>query len=216
MTAPMRPLASVALFWALGVSRLGATAPVPRASPELRFLDPADNQMLLSSFTGKVVLIEFLLINCPHCSRVAQMINHLQKDLGPQGFQPLGIAFENGISGPLVMNYARDFKVTFPVGYTSSDKVDSYLGRVGMERFQVPQIVLIDRKGVIRAQSRPVGEKGLEDETYLRSLIGTLLNEGSPSWTSEVFRISPAAILFIVGSVVVWKMKRNRGARSHS
>lgn len=212
----IRKLVPLVLLWALDMPPLGATAPVPRESPELKFLDAVENEILLSSFKGKVVLIEFLLVNCPHCARVAQTINQLHRDLGPQGFQPLGIAFENGISGPLVMNFAQDFKVTFPVGYTSSDKVDSYLGRVGMERFQVPQIVLIDRKGVIRAQSRPVGEKGLEEETYLRSLIGTLLTEGSPSWTSKVFSISPAAILLIVGSVVVWKMKRNRGARLHS
>ena len=211
-----RYLGLLALLCGLGMLPLGATAPVPRESPELKFLDAVENEILLSSFKGKVVLIEFLLVNCPHCARVAQTINQLDRDLGPRGFHPIGIAFENGISGPLVMNFAQDFKITFPVGYTSSDKVDSYLGRVGMERFQVPQIVLIDRKGVIRAQSRPVGEKGLEEETYLRSLIGTLLTEGSPSWTSKVFSISPAAILLIVGSVVVWKMKRNRGAGSHS
>ena len=211
-----RYLGLLALLWAVGMLPLGAAAPVPRESPELKFMDATEKEILLSSFKGKVVLIEFLLVNCPHCARVAQTIAQLHRDLGPRGFQPIGIAFENGISAPLVASFAQDFKINYPVGYTSSDKVDGYLGRVGMERFRVPQIVVIDRHGVVRAQSRPVGEKDLEEETYLRSLIGTLLTEGSPSWTSKVFSISPAAILLIVGSVMVWKMKRNSGARSHS
>ncbi|HKV42302.1 MAG TPA: hypothetical protein VJX67_24075, partial [Blastocatellia bacterium] len=67
-----------------------------------------------------------------------------------------------------------------PVGYTTSGNVDSYLGRAPAERVGAPQIVVIDRKGVIRAQSRPVGEKNLDDETYLRKLISGLLNEGGP------------------------------------
>jgi hypothetical protein len=47
----------------------------------------------------------------------------------------------------------------------------------------VSQIVVIDRKGMIRAQSRPVRELNLEDENYLRNLIGDLLKEGTPQAT---------------------------------
>ena len=198
------------LLLALRVLPLSATAPVPRQSPDLQFLDSSDNEILLSSFKGKVILIEFLLVNCLHCARVAQTINKLHHDLGPRGFQPIGIAFENGINGPLVTNFAQYFKVTYPVGYTSSDNVDSYLGRVGIERFQVPQIVVIDREGVIRAQSRPIGETSLENETYLRNLVDTLLKEGSASWTSKVSSVSPIVIMVILGSVLVWRMKQKR------
>jgi hypothetical protein len=51
--------------------------------------------------------------------------------------------------------------------------VDSYLGRSVMERLMVPQIVVIDRQGVIRAQS----DRNLEEEGYLRTLIEKLLRE---------------------------------------
>lgn len=181
----MRKLALLAVFLALGVSSLVATALVPRKSPELKFLDPSGKETLLSSFKGKVVVIEFLLTNCPHCLRVAQTINKLHSELGPRGFQPIGIAFDNGISGPVVTNFVQYFRVTFPVGYTSSDKVDSYLSRAPTERFQVPQLVVIDRTGVIRAQSRPAGESNLEDENYLRNLIDTLLREGAPAGNTK-------------------------------
>jgi hypothetical protein len=63
--------------------------------------------------------------------------------------------------------------------------VDSYLGREEKERFMVPQIVVIDRKGVIRAQSRPVREANLEDEIYLRNFLNTLLIESAPAGSAK-------------------------------
>ena len=176
-----RYLAPLSLFLLLSASApLIATAPVPRKSPELKFLDPSGQQKLLSNFSGKVVMVEFLLVKCPHCLRVAQTINKLNAELGPRGFQPIGIAFDNGINGPLVKNFTEHFKVGYPIGYTSSDQVDGYLGRAGTERFGVPQIVVIDRKGIIRAQSRPTRETNLENEEYLRNLIESLLKERAP------------------------------------
>lgn len=195
------------LLMAAGARPLGATAPVPRESPELKFLDPEDREVLLSAYRGKVVVIEFLLTNCPHCSRVAQAIGNLQRDSGQRGFQALGIAFENGMGGSLVTAFVNEFKVAFPVGYTSSDAVDRYLGRVGMERVQVPQIVVIDRRGVIRAQSHAVGERDLEDEVYLRHLIGTLLGDAAPPWISTML---PVATLAILGTALVWRMNQKR------
>ncbi len=181
MTTRMRKLTSMAVLLALGVSSLVATGPVPRKAPEFTIVEPSGKQTLLSSFQGKVVVIEFLLTNCPRCLLVAETINKLHRELGPRGFQPIGIAFDNNISGPAVAEFVRSFKVSYPVGYTSSEKVDSYLGRSGKERFRVPQIVVIDRTGVIRAQSRPQGEVNLENENYLRNLIDHLLKESAPA-----------------------------------
>jgi peroxiredoxin len=151
----------------------------------LKFFDPSGKEKLLSSFNGKVVVIEFLLVKCPHCLRVAQTINKLHNELGPRGLQPVGIAFDNDVSGPVVTNFIQYFKVSYPIGYTSSANVDTYLGRAGAERLQVPQIVVIDRKGVIRAQSRPTHETNLENRDYLRELIAALLKEPAPAATAK-------------------------------
>ena len=43
------------------------------------------------------------------------------------------------------------------------------------QRFPVPQIVVIEPQKV--DQSQPIVENNLEDENYLRSLIGALLKE---------------------------------------
>jgi len=107
------------------------------------------------------------------------MITKLHKELGPRGFQPIGIAFDNDISGKKVTDYVQRLGITYPIGYSSSQAVDGYLARDAAERLMVPQMVVIDRAGVIRAQSRQARESNLEDESYLRQLIDTLLKDSA-------------------------------------
>jgi thiol-disulfide isomerase/thioredoxin len=191
MILTVKRLGSLAILIVLAVSVSVATEPVPRKSVELTIVEPSGKQTLLSSFQGKVVVIEFLLIDCPHCMRVAQMISRLHKELGPRGFRPVGIAFDPGINEKKVADFARRVGTTYPIGYTSSVVVDGYLGRKTAERFMVPQIVVIDRKGMIRAQSRPVRELNLENENYLRNLLDGLLKEGTPAASTRKV-LSPA------------------------
>jgi peroxiredoxin len=175
-----RQLAGAGLFMVLAASWLVAAAPVPRQAPAFDFADADGKQVQLSSFKGKVVVVELLLIRCPHCWRLAQTLAKLQRELGARGFQPIGIAFDNDASGQLARDYAANAKLGYPVGYTTADKVDGFLGRQEKERFQVPQLVVIDRAGVIRAQSSPTGEVKLEDEASLRGLLDGLLKEAAP------------------------------------
>ncbi len=182
-------LTALGVFLALGVFPASAKAQVPRKSPDLMIVEPAGKQTRLSSLRGKVVLVEFFLTNCPRCQRVEGTIAKLYKELGSRGFQAIGIAFDQGINGPIVTELVQRLGITYPVGYASSDKVDSYLGRQPMERFRVPQVVVIDRKGVIRAQSRPTDEKNLEDENYLRNMIDSLLKERAPARSKPLVRI---------------------------
>jgi len=175
----MRRLAQLAILAVLAAYPASAISPVPRKSPELSIAQASGSQMNLSSLKGKVVLIEFLVTKCPHCMRVTQTVSKLQWELGSRGLQSIGVAFDAGVNAQTVTDFTRQFAPTYPFGYTTSDKVDEYLGRGATERFQVPQIVVIDRKGVIRAQSRPTGEKNLEDEKYLRNLIDGLLKENT-------------------------------------
>jgi hypothetical protein len=54
----------------------------------------------------------------------------------------------------------------------------SYLGISELESVGVPQIVIIDRKGVIREQSPTQGGGPLGDPAHLKPLIESLLAEG--------------------------------------
>ncbi len=178
LTGPETIVGLLAL--ALVAFPLAAAAPVPRPAPALAIVEASGSRTELSSFRGKVVVIEFLLTRCPHCWKLAETIGKLDRELGPRGLRAVGIAFDNDAGAHLVADFAKASRVAFPVGYASAESVDAFLGREPSERFQVPQIVVIDRAGAIRAQSRPTGETRLEDADSLRRLIDGLLAEKAP------------------------------------
>jgi peroxiredoxin len=173
----MRKAASAAVFFALAFSAMAAL-PVPRKAPELTITEPSGKQTLLSNYKGKVVVVEFLYTTCSHCQAEARMLTKLQKELGPKGFQVLGLGF-NDNAQVLVEGFIQENGVGYPVGAGSADTVMSYLGYSVMDRYVVPQVVVIDRKGMIRAQSGVQGDPNLQDETYMRNLLQGLLKEGA-------------------------------------
>ncbi len=177
-------LATIATaFVALGVSAL-AIPPVPRKSPEFAFVEASGRQTLLSSLKGKVVVFALMHTTCPHCQREAVMLTKLQNELGPRGLQVVGTAFNDANPG-MVANFVKNFNVGFPVGYSPRETVESYLGLSVMDRYVVPQVVVVDKKGMIRAQSEVTGTPNLQDEGYLRMLIDSLLKEGGAPTSSE-------------------------------
>ncbi|HLJ13048.1 MAG TPA: TlpA disulfide reductase family protein [Bryobacteraceae bacterium] len=160
----------------LALAPLASAVNLPRPTPEFAVQMPGGKQILLSSFRGKVVLVQFLYTTCPHCQATSQMLTKLSNEYSSRGVQVVGVAF-NEMAGMLVPDYVKDYHVAFPVGFSPRDPVLAYLGLSPMERFVVPQIVLIDKKGDIRFQSPPLGDERLQDETYLRQQIEMLLKE---------------------------------------
>src|SRR5260370_21817655 len=100
MTTRIRGFAPVAVSLVLGISALIGTAPVPRKSPELMYLDRSGNETLVSSFKDKVVLVEFLLMDCPHCVRVTQMIDKLKNAFVHAGFRRFGMPSVKVVMAP--------------------------------------------------------------------------------------------------------------------
>ena len=182
----MRVLAATA-FVALTVSAF-AIPPVPRKSPEFTINQPAGGQILLSSFKGKIVVMPFMFTTCPHCQREAQMLTKLQKEFAPRGVVMLGTVF-NDANAAMASQFVKEFNVGFPVGFASRDSVVSYLGLSVLDRWVVPQVAIIDKKGNVVAQSAATGTPELQDEVYLRNFIEKLLKDGAPSSSSA----APAA-----------------------
>jgi peroxiredoxin len=178
----MRALSVLLGLFVASVPMLAAP-PVPRQSPEFVINYPGGKQALLSNYKGKVVLLEFIFTTCPHCQVTSQMLSKVYKDLGPKGFQPLAVAV-NPMSLMLVDDFVKQFSVNFPVGASEQGPALSYLQIGGADRWVVPQVVLIDQKGVIRAQTPPQGDQKLQDETYLRTEIQKLLQSGATAKTA--------------------------------
>jgi len=171
--------------FALGVCLWPALAqpPVPRRAVDFQMSSPSGKMVKLSDYRGKVVVVQFLYTTCTHCQATARMLSSLEQELGPRGLRVLGIAFNPDVQqGPAAIeDFIRSNHVAFPVGAASRDTVLGYLGMSIMERFVVPQIVVVDRHGVIRAQSRFMGSPELQDESYLRSFLDGVLRERLPA-----------------------------------
>jgi len=177
-------ITSVFLVMALVTSVFALpTVTVLRKSPEFTIADSSGKTTQLSSFKGKVVVVEFLFVKSQHCIRVAATLNKLNNELGPRGFQAVGIVFDppnTTQTGEQMLPVVVDsMKLTYPLGYASKKDVDNYLSRSGNEILNIPQVVVIDRAGMIRATSGGRGgDPALEDENSLRTLINGLLDEG--------------------------------------
>ena len=169
------------------VSNLSAAeAATPRKAPELAFTVPGQGQKLLSQYRGKVVALEFIFTTCPHCQAASKMMTKLQQEYGPRGFQALDVAV-NDNADLLVDNFVKDYQVGFPVGYTPQPQMASFMGFPN-NYFVVPQLVIIDRKGVIHyqtpAKENEQWDKLMKEET-IRHNIEELLGGGSSTSNSK-------------------------------
>jgi thiol-disulfide isomerase/thioredoxin len=186
-------LAYAALLLAAGIGLNAATPkaetskseapPVLRKSPEfvIKFVD--GHQMLLSSLKGKVVALLMVHTTCPHCQRTSQVFTQLYNEYGPRGFQPVDAAF-NTMANLYVSDFVKNFNIGYPVGYSTPEEVMAYLNRSILERYTVPQIIWIDRKGNIRSETPSAGDDpSYYTESYWRNMIETLLKEPATAAT---------------------------------
>lgn len=191
----MKTLTTFAAFVALGVSALAAP-PVPRPAKELDVAEPGGAHHLLSSYKGKVVVVQCLFTTCPHCQAFSRdILTKLQKDYGSRGFQALGVAFDEAPgadrgtppNAAMVKNYVAQYASAFPVGPAARDTVFSFLGFSILDRLVVPQIAVIDRKGMIvqQTEANPDGPSKLQNEAYLRGLVESLLGSSGASGSNQ-------------------------------
>ena len=169
------------LFLALSLVSLSVSAQpaMPRKAPEITIVEPSGKQTLLSSYKGKVVALAFVSTACSHCQAECQLLTKLQGELGPKGFQPLAVAFIES-PPPQVEGFVRNFHIGFPVGYAARQTVLDYLQLSDADTgWKIPQMVLIDRKGMIVAQSASQGSPELQEESSLRMKITDLLSGGA-------------------------------------
>jgi peroxiredoxin len=177
----MRTIAS-AVVCLLGFATVtpfaNAQPPMPRKAPEITIVEPSGNKIPLSSYKGKVVVLALVSTTCPHCQKECEMLTQLYQEMKPKGVQMAAIAF-NDNAAVLVPNFIRDHGVMFPVGAAAPATVLDFLGFSVMDRYNVPQVAVIDKKGMIRAQSGPMGDVNLQDMAFLRNLLNNLASEGA-------------------------------------
>lgn len=166
------------------------TAPgfTPYAAPDFVINLPDGKTLHTSSLRGKVVLVECLFTTCPHCQHASQVFSQLYKEYGSRGFQPVGAAFNEEVfakdttPAKVVNEFIQKFNVNYPVGWSDREKVLEFLGFSPFDRMVVPQMVWIDRKGMVRGKTLATGtDTEHYNETYWRQMIETLIKEPAGS-----------------------------------
>ncbi|MBM3738981.1 MAG: TlpA family protein disulfide reductase [Acidobacteria bacterium] len=126
-------------------------AEVPRPAPKMVFPTTDGGKIDTSEHKGKVIALAFILTTCPHCQDTCAALQRVQNALGPRGVQTYAVA-TNAMSHMLIPDFIKNFGVRFPVGYAEGDKAHEYLQHPSIHIMYYPQLVFIDKKGMIRKQ----------------------------------------------------------------
>ena len=185
------------------VSLLAGDVVVPRKAPELAFTIPGEGQKLLSQYRGKVVALEFIMTTCPHCQAASREMTKYQEEFGKRGLQVIDLAINalDGTGGPseaaeMVTRFKNSFQVGFPVGYLPRAEMMNFMGFTLADRMVVPQLALIDRKGIIHYQTPPTSGPQWESimkEPGLREHLEELLALGNSTATRSKSKIVASA-----------------------
>jgi peroxiredoxin len=165
-------LTSVAVLSFLSATLIAADLPSVRKAPDLTVSIPGQGQKQLSDYRGKVVALEFIFTTCPHCQAASKLMTKLQDEYGARGLQVIDVAI-NPNADLLVENFAKDFHVNFPVGWTTVQQMQAFMGFPADARYVVPQLALIDRKGYIHYQT-PVNS---DDENWTKLMSETAIRQ---------------------------------------
>ena len=157
---------------AVSVSLL-AQGPVPRPAPELKIVDASGKATALSSYRGSVVLLAFVSTQCGHCQRASLVFERLAQEFAGR-LRVMEAAFDEGAD---TKEFRQRFGLTFPVGTTTSDTTHAFLGIAAGTRVGTPQVVVIDRTGMIRAQSERLGSPLLQTSDFLRTLVNAIFKQ---------------------------------------
>jgi thiol-disulfide isomerase/thioredoxin len=130
-----------------------ALAEPSRPSPPFTILRVNAPSLRVSQYRGKVVALAFIQTTCSHCQQLTTELNLISRDYAARGVRVLECAF-NDDAVAAMPDFLQRFTPPFPVGYSTVAAVMSYLQYtiIDPRPLLVPQMVFIDRAGVIRAQ----------------------------------------------------------------
>jgi peroxiredoxin len=123
---------------------LFAAGPLRRA-PGFCLMDTSQQWQDLADYHGKIVLVEFMKTECPHCASFSTVLNGLKLKYGDK----LAIlAIANPPDNPqTMMQFVKGHKLTYPLLLDQGQAAYSYVRTPSLE---LPTVYLIDANGMIR------------------------------------------------------------------
>ncbi len=118
--------------------------PSAKSAPSFTLQDLKGNQISLSDFKGKVVVLDFWATWCPPCVKEIPHFIELYEQYKDRGFAMVGISVDlEGIS--VVKLFARKYRVNYPILMADGQVQKAYGGIPN-----IPTTFVIDSAGNIR------------------------------------------------------------------
>jgi peroxiredoxin len=103
----------------------------------------------LQDYRGKVLLIDIMRVNCPHCMLLSTTLEKVKAKYGDKvGILSVVMAPE---PPDAVVQYIARNKITVPIVYDMGQMAISYFNaKPGQGHIEVPHLFIIDKNGMIR------------------------------------------------------------------
>ena len=135
-------------------------------APELTLTDLNGSTRSLSDYRGQVILVNLWATWCPPCKEEMPTLQAFHDKYYDKGFAV--IAINDGDPAPDVIQFAQDYKLTFPVWLDPT-----YIATEdAFKTLNLPSSFVIDRNGVVRLQW--VGEV---DRKILEKYVTPIIKE---------------------------------------
>lgn len=151
-----------------GISRAERENGEPEA-PTFTIETVSGGMFRLQDHRGSVVVLNFWATWCPPCRREIPDFVSLQRELGDEGLQFVGVALERDAGPEEVRAFADEMDINYPIGMGDGAIAKKYGGVRGL-----PMTFVIGRGGDIRKVIQ-----GLATEDRIRPVLESLLDESS-------------------------------------
>lgn len=144
-----------------------ATPAIPEVGqpvPDFRVTDVDGKSHSPSDYRGKIVVLEFWATYCKPCVEKLQQFEVTQQALRDRGVVFLGLSMDE--SDAIIKGWREENDATIPLARVDDKVRQMFFGDVAL--VSIPQMRIVDRKGVIRFSYGPEGtveqvEKDLQE-----------------------------------------------------